>query len=383
MSTQKGSSTITRRAALSALLAGSAAALLPRRLEAALRPDSPPRYELTDLGTLPGQTSSGANVINNRGQIGGWVSNGGQNFPGLMATQPVLWTDGKMRILNAPDTPVFIYRNGKQQQLPDSYPFTEALKFASVVAVNERGDGLVCAQLRGYEGNAPRRVAASWQPPESTYFWSAENQRLNFVYDVTTDRLFDDGSIIIRGFDVLWQQGNEKQIVPNPWSIYPAKSARATRWRNVSSEQPRDIRGVYDFPNVVPFVRNNKGQIAGQVWREMAPKPGEDYQEHNMIPVLWEANGTPKILDQARVERGFAPIGMNSHGDIAGAFRLNAYLYTKGKLFDLNSLISPEIAREWKLTEARDINDQGQIVGNAKKGGYTRAFLLTPTATPR
>ena len=74
---------------------------------------------------------------------------------------------------------------------------------------------------------------------------------------------------------------------------------------------------------------------------------------------------------------------MNSHGDIAGAFRLNAYLYTKGKLFDLNSLIASEVAREWKLTEARDIKDRGQIVGSAKKGGYTRAFLLTPTATPR
>ena len=137
MNTRKGSAQITRRAALSALLAGSAATLLPRRLEAALRPDVLPRYNLTDLGTLPGQTSSGANVINNRGQIGGWVSTGKQRFLGLMATQPVLWADGKMRVLNSEHTPVFIYHNGKQQQLPDSYFPIEVLELASLTAITE------------------------------------------------------------------------------------------------------------------------------------------------------------------------------------------------------------------------------------------------------
>ena len=155
-----------------------------------------------------------------------------------------------------------------------------------------------------------------------------------------------------------------------------------------SSDMRLQLGTVHYFPLSRFFVRNEKGQILGQVMREIEPKAGTDYPQSEIVPVLWEANGTPKILDQAQVERGFAPIGMNSHGDIAGAFRigeqpLNAYVHTKGKLFDLNRLIAPEVAREWKLTEARDINDRGQIVGNAKKGGYTRAFLLTPTAAPK
>jgi len=43
---------------------------------------------------------------------------------------------------------------------------------------------------------------------------------------------------------------------------------------------------------------------------------------------------------------------------------------------DLNGLI-PAGAR-WLLTEARDINDSGQIVGTGIFDGQVRAFLLTP-----
>ena len=186
----------TRRAALSALLARSAAIQLPRRGDAAPRPDSPPRYELTDLGTLPGQTSSGANVINNRGQIGGWVSDGDQGYAGHMTTQPVLWTDRKMRVLNSPSTPVYIYRNGKEEVLTESYPFTEALTFAATVAVNERGDALVCAQFRQYEGDLPGIHRASWQAPETTYYWNAKHQRFYYVYDGGSARgLLEDGTV--------------------------------------------------------------------------------------------------------------------------------------------------------------------------------------------
>ena len=120
--------------------------------------------------------------------------------------------------------------------------------------------------------------------------------------------------------------------------------------------------------------------------RKIEPAIGTDYPQYEVIPMLWEADGTPTMLDQARsIDDAFTPQAINKFNDIVGT-RTNfscAHLYTKGKMFDLNSLIALEVAREWKLTEARDINDRGQIVGNTKKGGYTRAFLLTPIATPR
>jgi probable HAF family extracellular repeat protein len=58
----------------------------------------------------------------------------------------------------------------------------------------------------------------------------------------------------------------------------------------------------------------------------------------------------------------------------AGAQR--AVLFERGVLRDLNGLIPAGAG--WLLTEARDINDSGQIVGTGIFEGQVRAFLLTP-----
>jgi probable HAF family extracellular repeat protein len=53
-----------------------------------------------------------------------------------------------------------------------------------------------------------------------------------------------------------------------------------------------------------------------------------------------------------------------------------AVLFDRGRLRDLNGVIA---SSRWLLTEARDINDSGQIVGTGIFRGEVRAFLLTPT----
>ena len=58
----------------------------------------------------------------------------------------------------------------------------------------------------------------------------------------------------------------------------------------------------------------------------------------------------------------------------AGAQR--AVLFERGVLRDLNGLIPASAG--WLLTEAKDINDSGQIVGTGIFEGQVRAFLLTP-----
>ena len=53
-----------------------------------------------------------------------------------------------------------------------------------------------------------------------------------------------------------------------------------------------------------------------------------------------------------------------------------AFLYKDGKMQDLNTLISKDA--DWRLEEARCINDKGQIAGTGLHSGQRRAFLLTP-----
>jgi hypothetical protein len=55
-------------------------------------------------------------------------------------------------------------------------------------------------------------------------------------------------------------------------------------------------------------------------------------------------------------------------------------LYEEGNVLDLNTLIPSNSG--WELIEARDINDQGQIVGWGVIHGATHAYLLHPTDLP-
>lgn len=57
-----------------------------------------------------------------------------------------------------------------------------------------------------------------------------------------------------------------------------------------------------------------------------------------------------------------------------------AFLYEDGEMKNLNELIACDSG--WTLTEARAINDSGQIVGVGTVDGEVRAFRLDPTGEP-
>ncbi|MCW5556859.1 MAG: hypothetical protein KIT22_03320, partial [Verrucomicrobiae bacterium] len=66
--------------------------------------------------------------------------------------------------------------------------------------------------------------------------------------------------------------------------------------------------------------------------------------------------------------------GVGTARDASGQWR--AFYYENGKTYDLNQLLPLDSG--WTLTDARAINDQGQVVGVGQKDGQTRAFLLFP-----
>jgi probable HAF family extracellular repeat protein len=57
-----------------------------------------------------------------------------------------------------------------------------------------------------------------------------------------------------------------------------------------------------------------------------------------------------------------------------------AFLYDGTTMIDLNDLLPS--GSGWVLTNARDINDAGQIVGSGTIGGQSHAFLMGPSAVP-
>jgi probable HAF family extracellular repeat protein len=79
-------------------------------------------------------------------------------------------------------------------------------------------------------------------------------------------------------------------------------------------------------------------------------------------------------------------LGSNAAGMVVGRAqtpdgRGHAFLYRGGNLEDLNHLL--RAGSGWELTEARAINDRGQIVGSGLLQGRRRAYLLTPISRPR
>lgn len=75
-----------------------------------------------------------------------------------------------------------------------------------------------------------------------------------------------------------------------------------------------------------------------------------------------------------------AAYALNAAGQVAGTSQTltlrRATLWHSGQPTDLNTLLPPHSG--WTLTEARAINDHGQIAGLGLFGGHRRAFLLTP-----
>lgn len=68
--------------------------------------------------------------------------------------------------------------------------------------------------------------------------------------------------------------------------------------------------------------------------------------------------------------------GINELGQVVGSSNAHGFLYTDGQMLDLNALLYGN--PNWTITEARGINDAGQIVGTAVRGGTNHAVLLNP-----
>ena len=87
----------------------------------------------------------------------------------------------------------------------------------------------------------------------------------------------------------------------------------------------------------------------------------------NPAPGIDASKGcVPRAVNNDRVVVGKA---INSSG------KDTAFIWHDGKMAALNALIPAESG--WMLTDAKGLNNQGQIVGQGKYNGQQHAFLLT------
>jgi probable HAF family extracellular repeat protein len=114
---------------------------------------------------------------------------------------------------------------------------------------------------------------------------------------------------------------------------------------------------------------NDSGEVAGHA------QTASGY----LHAVVWN-NGTVRDLGTLDGGNSYA-YGLDNAGDVVGYSGSDAFLYQNGVMLDLNNLIDP--ASGWTLTQAYAINSLGEIAGAGLFDGVEHAYLLDaapPTA---
>ena len=70
--------------------------------------------------------------------------------------------------------------------------------------------------------------------------------------------------------------------------------------------------------------------------------------------------------------------GINHFDQIVGSWRDHGFIYTHGRMYDLNTLLDSSSDPGWDIRVAYSINDSGVIVGWGVLGGAYQAVVLTP-----
>jgi probable HAF family extracellular repeat protein len=153
--------------------------------------------------------------------------------------------------------------------------------------------------------------------------------------------------------------------------VSPAIGAHAVLWENGKVKDLGTLGGA--FSNVA-YAINNHGQVVG-----ISDLPG-DTTAHAFF---WQ-NGTLTDLGTLPGDFFSVAFSINNKAQVVGEscdvnFNCRAFLWQRGVMTDLNTLTSPDSSLY--LLSANDLNDRGEIVGQAydQSSGGAPAFLAKPS----
>ena len=337
-----------------------AAATLP-----AQRPFGIASYSLRDLGTLGGSESEAAAV----------------NLYGEVAGTSVTATGERH---------AFRFRNGQMLDLGTLHGGL----FSEAAAISDSGEVVGDSGWNGVGPGFPQ-------------------MRLGFVWQDGTMRP-TDYLYCICSFNRRTGESRAYAINSRGRVVGDSLSARAGLWQAFSWQRDRGIRSIVDlnspdggFPSV-GYGINDRDDIVGdhggraflmrdgvrEVLGVLAGDRSSSARAVNAISqvagfsvaadgvrraFVWD--GTMRELPHVARSVSSEALAMNVHGDIVGRAGngdlsdARAALWRSGVALDLNSLVP---APGWLLVTATGINDVGQIVGTALRGGQRRAYLLSP-----
>ena len=351
--------------------------------------DSEPMFTVSDLGLVNG-VGSCADAINDAGDVIGTMGVGKKAALSPAANHFFLWSKG--RAVELPASFAVVGINDKGQLIANEYPkdfdpFDPSmfLKFrptiygdgewkgvlpkdaVSGVAVALNDEGRIAGQL---QGGSAQNVGKSLTPA----IWSSKGYELLSIPAPYT-------SGVVKGMNNRGQCVGILQTISG--QPLPTIRNQAALWdkNGVTLLGAEDGFGQSEAvaintggsilckEYVVPSLQQTLGgglSQAGFVWKD------------GKCSALFTPGDIALGIDATK---GFIPRALNNNGAVVGkATGLNggpvAFLWQRHRLVDLNNLIASDTG--WTLTDAKGINERGQIVGQGKYGGELHAFLLTP-----
>jgi probable HAF family extracellular repeat protein len=155
-------------------------------------------------------------------------------------------------------------------------------------------------------------------------------------------------------------------------------AAHAVLWDNGTVT---DIGNLGDNAWNTPMAINQRGDIAG-----FAALPGSDPNAPALHAFLWTRGGGIRDLGTLPGDAISQALGINNLRQVVGlscnaSGACRAFLWQGGVMTDLNTLVAPGYSGV--LTDAQDINDRGEITGQASVAstGAVPAFLAVPVVT--
>lgn len=355
---------------------------------------APPRYLITDLGTLnDSQDNTFASGLNAVGQAVGTGRTSTASRPQIAYR----WDRGEMVNLGTLPGSTFSraftlnnagFAVGEAFTSPAAGELSRAILWAPDGTLTDI-DGFVAGGVAYGINNSNVVVGASTQTTD------AGNTVRAFRWEAGTFQDLGTLSTVVNASSRGLRINDQGHVVGSSQTDFLHEGARASHaflWRDGVMT---DLGSLSDDPGdySIAYELNEADQVVGEgVVGEVPSSSGTLSVQHGF---LWN-NGVMTDLGTLGTLRHSRANDINNRGQIVGHSTQivgapangRAVLWENGRINDLNDLVTPN--NRWVLQTAESINDRGEIIGYGTFVGQTRAFLLTPndpgpsnlTATP-
>lgn len=342
-------------------------------------------YRLVNLGALTNGDQSQAHAINERGRIAGWSRLNGRD-------KPVVWELNEFGDL----------RSGRADGCVSTVRSVCADLHGRAMDLNDRGEVVGFSETTS--ARRPLRSPAYWTLLGNTPRTVPSGPRAGWVSainnaGVSVGQRFD--STQTKPFRVDWHSQRTGWLLSRDTPVHAEalgindagfvvgwiETIDRNRKRLPYVKPPqRGLAIVLPQPDVGGTARgiSNSGNIVGDafdalaskqravVWKPSEPESGVGWNAPIFLPDPTTGNYRHTWANAVN------DIG-EAVGGVEWLFRqYGAVLWKNGNFYNLDDFLSPEQRSEWRLLEAFDINERGEIVGTGSRLGQTTAFLLTP-----